>query len=225
MSSFKGFARNVGNPAIATRLKNQNTVFKAVIDLFKEKRNSVKEKQDSTIPEIHSRLESEGFKISIRTVERHLIELMNEDYVVIHRKRKNEKTGKRVSVYRPNYPTYYKMTPEQRLFYKDSDRICNEFTNLGLTVTKDKLRGKYYEAALEIYENTLAAKELTKQYRESWITGKSGMNIGEREFVFQQRKHLSKEQKADIDRYRDVDDHFVYTFFGHFLVGLTLEIL
>ena len=51
------------------------------------------------------------------------------------------------------------------------------------------------------------------------------MDIGEREFVFQQRKHLSKEQKADIDRYRDVDDHFVYTFFGHFLVGLTLEIL
>ena len=218
MHRFKGFARNVGNPAIATRLKNQNTVFKAVIDIFKEKR-------DSTIPEIHSRLESEGFEISIRTVERHLIELMNEDYVVIHRKRKNEKTGKRVSVYRPNYPTYYKMTPEQRLIYKDSDRICNEFTNLGLTVTKDKLRGKYYEAALEIYENTLAAKELAKQYRENWITGKPGMDIGEREFVFQQRKHLSKEQKADIDRYRDVDDHFAYTFFGQFLAGLTLEIL
>ena len=110
MSIFKGFARNVGNPAIATRLKNQNTVFKAVIDLFKEKRNSVKEKQDSTIPEIHSRLESEGFKISIRTVERHLIELMNEDYVVIHRKRKNEKTGKRVSVYRPNSVSYTHLT-------------------------------------------------------------------------------------------------------------------
>ena len=218
MPRFNKPNRSTDNPAIALRYRNRNTIFKAVVELFKENGGA-------SVSEVCNHLNSRGFKFNRRVVERHLLKLLDEDFVVIHRKKKNPDTGKRYSVYRPNKPTAYNMTPDQRKHYNDSKKECQEFIELFQTQGPTNCKELYWDTVYNIYKNATKADLLARQYKESWIRGNRNLEIGEREIIVQEIPNLSKQDKKQAAAYRDVDDLFVYTFFGQFLTGLTLEIL
>ena len=218
MGRFKSFDRSADNPAIALRYRNRNTIFKAVIELFKENGGA-------SVPELCNHLNSCGFKFNRRVVERHLLKLLDDDSVVIHRKKKDPDTGKRYSVYRPNKPTAYNMTPDQRKHYDDSKKEYQELIELCQTLGPANCKEQYWETVYNIFKNATKADVLTRQYKEAWIRGNRNWEIGEREIIVQEIPNLSKQDKKQAAAYRDVDDLFLYTFFGQFLVGLTLEIV